>query len=35
MMHLADGKGWQLFAPEIRELGRLDTLSVFERMERR
>jgi hypothetical protein len=34
VMHLADGEGWQLFDPGFRERGRIDTLSVFERIER-
>jgi len=34
VMHLADGEGWLLFDPENREPGRVDTLAVFERVER-
>jgi hypothetical protein len=34
VMHLADGEGWLLFDPENRKRGRMDTLEVFERVER-
>jgi len=34
VMHLADGDGWLMFDPENRERGRMDTLGVFEMVER-
>lgn len=34
VMHLADGNGWLIFDPENRERGQMDTLKVFERVER-
>ena len=34
VMNLADGEGWSMFHPETRERQRVDTIQVFEKLDR-